>query len=148
MINGISIETRREGNVITKICVEDMYKTSNKIIEELDKLYNDVHEVLDSINKDYTEPDGTEWNGELIIGVGKAIPCEGDKFDEETGNEIAFRKAKLNANIKKLRKIYQIQKLVDKYNSVIGSMQDKLWEYIDNDIDSLTQYNPDFAPHI
>ncbi len=92
----LPIETSREGDKITKVCVEDIYKVVNRVVEALDKAYNNSIDIIDSIHKDYND-----YEGELIIGTGVSQPCHGDVFYESIGNDIAFMKAKLNANIKK-----------------------------------------------
>ena len=105
------IETVRDGEKITKTCVEDVYKIINRVEDQLLKSYNNSIDILESVHKKYW-PDGednTYYEGELIVGTGTSQPCNGDIFDEKTGNEIAFQKMKLNVNLKKynlLRRVY------------------------------------------
>ena len=100
----LPIKTTQKGDEISKVCVEDCYKIVNRVVQSMDKAYNNSIDILDSIHKKY---DGYE--GELIVGTGNSKPCGGDKFDVEIGHDIAFMKAKLNANFKKrnfLRRVY------------------------------------------
>ena len=133
------ITTSREGNKITKVCVEDVYKIINRTQEAMDKAYNDSVDILDSI---YKQHNGFE--GELIIGTGVSQPCLTDAFDEEIGNNIAFMKAKLNANIKKhnfLCRIYnEYFNLLDKIDEEI----EKIDSNIIFDLDGVRQHNPDY----
>ena len=43
------IETTREGNKITKKCVEDVYKIVNRVIEGMDKAHNNSVDIIDSL---------------------------------------------------------------------------------------------------
>ena len=133
------IETVREGNKITKTCVEDIYKIVNRVIEAMDKAYNNSVEILDSIHK---EVNGYE--GELIIGTGVSQPCLTDAFDEEIGTNIAFMKAKLNANLKKRNLLYRIY---NKYVEVLDSLDteiEKIENYIDMDLEGIRRHNPEY----
>lgn len=135
----LPIETTREGNKITKVCVEDVYKIVNRIIEAMDKAYNNSTDILDSIHK---QVNGFE--GELIVGTGVSQPCLTDAFDEEIGNNIAFMKMKLNANIKKRNFIIRVW---NEYVRVLDSLDDeikKIEENIDMDIEGIRLHNPDY----
>ena len=135
----LPIETTREGNKITKVCVEDVYKIVNRIIEAMDKAYNNSTDILDSIHK---QVNGFE--GELIVGTGISQPCLTDAFDEEIGNNIAFMKMKLNANIKKRNFIIGVW---NEYVRVLDSLDDeikKIEENIDMDIEGIRLHNPDY----
>lgn len=135
----LPIETTREGNKITKVCVEDVYKIVNRIIEAMDKAYNNSTDILDSIHK---QVNGFE--GELIVGTGISQPCLTDAFDEEIGNNIAFMKMKLNANIKKRNFIIRVW---NEYVRVLDSLDDeikKIEENIDMDIEGIRLHNPDY----
>ena len=142
----LPIETTRDGNKITKVCVEDVYKIVNRIIDAMDKAYNDSEDVLDSIKKKYWSniEDNVYYEGHLIIGNGTSEPCESDTFDEKIGNDIAFMKAKLNANIKKYNMIRRIYNNYVKAFVSIGDELDKISEYITLDIDGVREFNPDF----
>lgn len=135
----LPIETTREGNKITKVCVEDVYKLLNRVYGAMDKAYNKSSEVMDKIHKDYGE-----YEGELIIGKGISQPCLTDTFDEEIGMNIAFMKAKLNANIKKHNFLVQV------YNNYLDAL-DSIYDEISNvddlimmDLNSLRIYNPEY----
>ena len=133
------IETTREGNKITKVCVEDVYKMVNRVIGAMDKAYNSSVEILDSIHK---EVNGYE--GELIIGTGVSQPCLTDAFDEEIGTNIAFMKAKLNANLKKRNLLYRIY---NKYVDVLDSLDteiEKIDNYINMDLEGIRRHNPEY----
>ena len=92
----LPIKTSREDDKITKICVEDIYKVVNRIVEAMDKAYNNSLDIINSIHKEYDE-----YEGELIVGTGVSQPCHGDIFNENISNDIAFMKVNLNANITK-----------------------------------------------
>lgn len=138
------IETTRVGDEITKVCVEDVYKIINRITNIMDKHYNNSMEILDSIHKTYGE-----YEGELIIGKGVSKPCEGEEFNEDIGNDIAFIKAKLNANIKKHNFIVGV------YKEFFDAMQEidfelaKVDDYIRMDLYQMrNNYNPEYLPNI
>lgn len=133
------IETVRDGNKITKVCVEDVYKLLNRVQEALVKGYNDSIDIIDSVHK---EVNGYE--GELIVGTGISQPCLTDAFDEEIGNNIAFMKAKLNANLKKYNILYRIY---DKNVDLLGKLADeiiKIEQLINMDIEGVRKYNPEY----
>lgn len=133
------IETVRDGNKITKVCVEDVYKLLNRVQESLVKGYNDSIDIIDSVHK---EVNGYE--GELIVGTGVSQPCLTDAFDEEIGNNIAFMKAKLNANLKKYNILYRIY---DKNVDFLEKLEDeiiKIEQLIDMDIEGVRKYNPEY----
>ena len=133
------IETTRDGNKITKVCVEDVYKMINRVQEAMNKAYNNSVDILDSIHK---EVNGYE--GELIIGTGVSQPCLTDAFDEEIGNNIAFMKAKLNANMKKRNLLYRVY---NQYISVLEAIDvelEKIDEYIDLDLEGVRNHNPEY----
>lgn len=140
------IETSREGNKITKVCVEDIYKMINRLDAALDKAYNNSRDIIDVVKKEYypSNEEGVCYNGWLIIGKGVSQPCGEDEFNEEIGNNIAFMKAKLNANLKKYnitRRVYN--ELINCLESV-GNEMEKVLNYIYMDIDGIREYNPDY----
>lgn len=135
----LPIKTIRNGEEITKICVEDVYKIINRIVEAVDKSYNNITEIVNSVHKEYDD-----YEGELIIGTGVSKPCNGDKFDEKLGNEIAFKKAKLNANFKKAMFIEKIaRQLLKAFDSVVQEHV-IISEYLYDDFTDLQEYNPDY----
>jgi hypothetical protein len=133
------ITTDREGNKITKVCVEDVYKLVNKVYDAMDRAYNNSVDVLEAIHKEVGD-----YEGELIIGTGVSQPCLTDAFDEEIGNSIAFMKAKLNANIKKHNFLCRV------YNQYINALTniDELIENVDEkikmDLEGVRKHNPDY----
>jgi hypothetical protein len=137
------IETIRDGNKITKICVEDVYKVINRVQEAMNVAYSKSVDIIDTIHKDYGD-----YEGELIIGTGISQPCLSDAFDEEIGNNIAFMKAKLNANIKKHNFLVRIYNswidCVDKLNEEIESIDSN----IKRDLYGVRQHNPEYLNNI
>ena len=136
---GNPIETKREGNKITKICKEDYYKMINRIGEAENRSAEKWNEIWDSMGEDNTC---------VIIGTGTSQPCMTDAFDEEIGNNIAFMKAKLNANMKKrnvLRKLWNAAFIT------IDAIEEE-WQKIDNmiafDLNGLRRYNPEYLNHL
>ena len=143
----LPIETTREGEKITKVCVEDVYKIINRVQEAMDKAYNNSADILNSIEKthysDSPEPN-TVTTGYLIIGNGTSEPCNGDVFNEETGNDIAFMKAKLNANIKKHNFLVRIWNEYIKFTDKLDEEISKIDSNITRDLAGVRQYNPDY----
>jgi len=133
------IETVREGNKITKTCVEDIYKIVNRVIEAMDKAYNNSIDIIDSLQSDEYGEDSA-----VVFGRGISQPCLTDAFDEEIGNNIAFMKMKLNANIKTrnfLIKVFnQWMGALDKINEDIYKVDEK----IQMDLDGVRKHNPDY----
>lgn len=145
----LPIETIQNGNKITKICVEDVYKIMNRIIDGIDKAYNNSIDIIDSIDKEYIPNKGdTKYSGSLIIGRGVSQPCLTDAFDEEIGNDIAFMKAKLNANIKKHNVLTRIWNEFSKLLDTIDLDLNKIDNYICDDLSRLRQYNSDYLKDI
>lgn len=135
----LPIKTICEGDKITKVCVEDVYKIVNRIVEQMNKSYSKATEIIDSLDKE-----ADDYEGSLIVGTGVSQPCDGDEFNEEIGNNIAFMKAKLNANMKKLKFITKIFKQFQKLENVLGNEANKILKYIELDLDGIRQYNPDY----
>ena len=135
----LPIETTKEGNKITKVCVEDIYKILNRVIDTLDKTYNNSMEIMDNTYQIHNDCEGN-----FIIGTGVSEPCGEDEFDEELGNEIAFRKAKLNANLKKVRLLKRIQRKIFESLDTVDEELERLCKFIEMDESFLRLYNPDF----
>jgi len=133
------IETVLEGDTITKTCVEDVYKISNRIIDAYNKFTTNFDELIDSV---HCVHNGIE--GELIFGRGVSKPCDGDKFNEEIGNKIAFQKMKLNANIKKWNWIHKIYNENVNFMNVLEREMNKIQFYIDFDIYGIREFNPNY----
>jgi len=137
------IETYREGNKITKVCVEDVYKIINRIQDSMSKSYNNSVDILDNIHKNYND-----YEGELIIGTGISKPCMSDAFDEEIGNNIAFMKAKLNSNIKKYNFLVQVFNTWQKFLDGLDNEIYKVDANIKRDLNGIRQYNSEYLPDI
>lgn len=131
-----SMVTVNEGEKTIKVCTEDI----SKILERVSKSI--LNAVIASAGMVEKVKDGK------IIGVGRSVPCLGDAYDEEIGNNIAFMKAKLNANIKKhnlLCKIYnEYVNVLDKINEDLN----KVDFYIKLDLNGVRQHNPDYLTGI
>jgi hypothetical protein len=137
------IVTVKDGDTITKVCTEDVYKIVNRIYEAMDKAYNNSVDILNSIHKEYDD-----YEGELIIGTGISKPCANDEFNDEVGNRIAFEKAKLNANIKKHNFILRVMKEFTNCVNAIKPDLKKIDEYIKFDLHNLRTYNDDYLKGI
>ena len=137
------IRTEREGNKITKVCVEDIYKILNRVIEGADKSFNESMEIIDSVHKD-VETENETVEGELIVGTGISQPCLTDAFDEEIGNNIAFMKAKLNANIKKHNLLCKIYNSWYKELATIDFEILNIEDLIKMDLEGIRRFNPDY----
>lgn len=140
----LPIKTIKDGESTTKIIVEDVYKTINAVYEALDKCYNNSSNILDSVHRQYTNDEGETYEGELIVTAGISEPCHGDVYDEEIGNEIAFRKAKVKANLRKNR---ILKRIVDELCTCIKTTlneAEKSYKYLNMDIKALRKYNPDY----
>lgn len=135
----LPIETIRDGNKITKICVEDVTKMLNRIKHAMNVSYSNMSSHIHSIDKRYKGA-----SGPLVVGKGVSQPCFTDAFDEEIGNNIAFMKAKLNANIKKYKLLQKILKEQLKLQDAIHNELSKLASYITLDIEGIKKHNPDY----
>ena len=144
----LPIRTSREGNKITKVCVEDIYKMINRIGAAEERSAKEWNEIWESLDKDVEDVDGNVVNGCLVIGTGVSQPNIKDAFDETVGNNIAFMKAKLNANMKKrnvLRKLWEAA-------MITVDAIDEEWNKIDNmiafDLNGLRKYNTEYLNHL
>ena len=143
----LPIETIREGNKITKVCVEDVYKMINRVQEGMNRAYNNTVDVMDSLHKE-VESEGDIIEGELIIGTGISQPCLKDAFDEEIGSNIAFMKAKLNANIKKHN---FLTKALRQWLGIIHTFDDefiRVENKIIMDLNGIRRHNPEYLKDI
>lgn len=137
--NALPIKTIKDGNVTTKVCVEDIYKLVGKVREQLDKSSKESDAILESM---YKEIEGVR--GYLVMSIGTSKPCLLDAYDEEIGNNIAFMKAKFKANYKKLRMLEKICNSQGKLWNVLEDEIQKIWNYIDMDLDGIRKHNPDY----
>lgn len=144
----LPITTDRDGNKITKVCVEDVYKMINRVQEGMNRAFDNTVDIMDSLHKEVQAEDGTIVEGELIIGTGISQPCLKDAFDEEIGNNIAFMKAKLNANIKKHN---FLMKALRQWLSVIRTFDEEFFRVeskIRMDLRGIRKHNPDYLPEL
>lgn len=138
------VQTYRDGNKITKVCVESMHKVFNRIIDKMDHAHNKVCEIIDSVDKEVENGNGEIGFGSLVVGTGTSQPCFPDVFDEEIGSNIAFMKAKLAVNLKKYNILERIFKEYDKLTDEIESEIMKVVENIDRDIIGIRRHNPEY----
>lgn len=137
------IKTKKEGDTITKVCVEDIYKIINRVLNSMNDAYDNSIEILNSTHKQYDD-----YEGELIIGTGVSKPCDSDTFDEKVGNNIAFMKAKLNANIKKHNILTRIWNNYTYVLDAIDADLNKIDDYILMDLNNIREYNPSYLENI
>ena len=140
----LPIKTVREGNKITKVCVEDVYKMLNRIIEK----QNVTADLLESLHKTVETEEGALVPGEFIIGTGISQPCLTDAFDEEIGSNIAFMKAKLNANLKKYRFLTKVWDSLIKTIDTVDDEFDRVSEMILMDLEGVRKHNPEYLDGI
>jgi len=143
----LPIKTSREGNKITKVCVEDVYKMINRVQEGMNRAYNNTVDVMDSLHKEIETEDGPVV-GEFIIGTGISQPCMKDAFDEEIGSNIAFMKAKLNASIKKhnflMKALKQWLGIIRTFDEEFVRVESK----IIMDLNGIRRHNPEYLKDI
>lgn len=126
------IKTIKHGDVTAKVCVEDI----SKLLRKINEIETDHYYDFTNVNGDYAN--------RTIKGVGLSRPSDNDKYDDEIGNEIAFRKAKLYCNLKKIR---LIEKVMNTYITSLNKLQnelDRYATYIGKDVAALKEYNPEF----
>lgn len=141
------VQTYRDGNKITKVCVESMHKVFNRIIDKMDHAHNKVCEIMDSVDKVVENENGENGFGSLLVGTGTSQPCFPDIFDEEVGSNIAFMKAKLAVNLKKHKILERIFNEYDKLTDEIEEEIQKVIDNIDRDLTGIRRYNPEYLPN-
>ena len=141
------IETAYNGEEITKVCVENIYKMLNRVNAAVAKANRNSKKIIKSVHKRYTSA-YQDSEGSLIIGRGVSKPCNGDVYNERLGNNIAFMKAKLNANIKKHNVLVRVYNEYIKLLDTIDEDVQKIDEKIMMDLDSLREYNPEYLEGI
>lgn len=144
----IPIKTIRKGNKITKVCVEDFYKMINRIARAEQRSAEIWNEIWDSLDKTMTDSEGDPVTGCFIIGKGVSQPNAKDAFDEEIGNNIAFMKAKLNANLKKRNILFKLYNAANITLDAIDDEIDKIDGLINMDLVNLRKYNPDYLNYL
>lgn len=135
----LPVKTIKQGETTIKIVVDDFYKTLNRVIDGLNNLVDSSNNIIDSVHKEYED-----YEGELIIGRGVSQPCNGDKYDEALGSEIAFRKAKINGNLKKCKIIERLLTKLWKYEVVLSEELTNLDTQLLEDSNYMKQVNPNF----
>lgn len=138
------IQTKCEGNKITKICVEDIYKIINRIGAAEERSSEKWNKIMDEIEKEVPNANGEVGEGCLIIGTGISQPNIKDAFDEEIGNTIAFMKAKLNANMKKRNILYRLYNAASITIDAIDNEISKIDEKIALDLANLRTHNSEY----
>lgn len=145
----LPIETTIEGEKTTKVCVEDMYKAVNRVIESYNKFINYAEQAFDEVDQVEVETrDNGTWEGCLVIGRGISQPCHGDVYNEQIGHDIAFMKAKLNANIKKWNFFVKLWNQNLKLSSAIDNEIKRIETNILLDLDGVREYNPEYLEDI
>jgi predicted ATP-grasp superfamily ATP-dependent carboligase len=139
-MNDYPIKTIEKDNVIVKLCTENLNKLRNKFISILASTYDKIANRFD----DWYDPD----SGEYLINSKGVAKCNGDEFDPEVGKEIAFRKVKLSANIKKLHVIDSAIRAQLQGASEMFEIRKKILKYIQKDIEALKEYNPSYEPNL
>ena len=140
----LPIETTREGNKITKVCVEDIYKMINRIGAAEERSAKEWNGIWESLDKDVEDVDGNVVNGCLVVGTGISQPNIKDAFDETVGNNIAFMKAKLNANFKKRNILYKFYKAANITLDAIAEEVAKIDNKIYMDLEGIRKHNPEY----
>lgn len=140
----LPIKTSREGNKITKVCVEDIYKMINRIGAAEERSAEEWNKIWESLDKDVEDSDGNIVNGCLVIGTGVSQPNIKDAFDETVGNNIAFMKAKLNANFKKRNILYKFFKAANITLDAIAEEVAKIDNKIYMDLEGIRKHNPEY----
>lgn len=139
-MNDYPIKTIEKDNVIVKLCTENLNKLRSKFISILAGTYDKIANRFD----DWYDPD----SGEYLINSKGVAKCNGDEFDLEVGKEIAFRKVKLSANIKKLHVIDSAIRAQLQGASEMFEIRNKIFKYIQKDIEALKEYNPSYEPNL
>lgn len=139
----LPIITNRNGNKITKECAEDVYKIVNRVYAAMDKAYNKSVDVLEALPTYNGDPDTC-----IIIGRGTSQPCLTDAFDEEIGNNIAFMKMKLNANLKKFNFLVKVfDNFLDCTDTIYEDIE-RIQNVIMMDLEGIRKHNPDYLEGI
>lgn len=145
----LPIETTREGNKITKVCVEDYHKIINRIGKAEERSSKEWNKIWDNLEKEVQTSEETCVSGCLVVGTGTSQPNISDAFDEKIGNNIAFMKAKLNANMKKRNILLNLWNAAMITVDSIDEEIEKLDNLIRMDIKSMRDnYNPEYLNHL
>ena len=137
------IETSREGNKITKVCVENIYKITNRVIAAMDKAYNNSLNIINT-----TRDDKYGKRSSVIHARGTSQPSLTDAFDEQIGSDVAFIKMKLNANIKKHNFLVNVWNEFAKACDTLDNDLVKIDSLILDDLYRMRLYNPEYLTDI
>lgn len=135
----IPIKTYYDGESITKTVVDDIYRLVNRLSKMNEDCFEKTNDALASIHKDY---DG--FTGELIVATGNSKPRKDDVYDQKIGEEIAFKKAKLKLNLKRLKLLKHIRNEYVKAVNKLDDEANKIIPVLSMDMNDLSKYNPDF----
>lgn len=139
-MNDYPIKTIEKDNVIVKLCTENVNKLRSRCINIAMESTNKIIEMFN------------RWfdleTGDFLINSRGVAKCNEDEFDSKIGKEIAFRKVKLSANIKKLHMVDGALREQLKGASQLLEIRNKLLKYVDKDIDALKEYNPSYCPRL
>ena len=135
------IKTFIGNDTVVKVCTEDVSKVRKNVLNVLERTCENIVEKFDRWYSDSKE-------GFYLDSKGKAT-CDGnDEFDLETGEEIAFRKVKLVATIKKYKMLEQTIRQFEKAIDELEEIQSRYAIYIHNDVKALRKFNPEYNPNI
>ena len=143
------IETTIEGEKTTKVCVEDMYKAVNRVIDAYNKFVEYATGAFDEVDQVRVETElNGAWEGCLVVGKGISQPCHGDVYDHKIGEDIAFMKAKLSANIKKWNFFCKLWNSNIKVCHAIDTELARIAKNIEMDLAGIREYNPEYLKDI
>ena len=111
----------------------------NRIAEAEKRSAEKWNEIWDSMGEDDTC---------VVIGTGVSQPCLTDAFDEEIGNNIAFMKAKLNANLKKRNILLKLWNAAFITIDAIDREIIKIDDLISLDLSGLRKHNSEYLNHL
>ena len=104
--------------------------------------------ICESLDKDVEDVDGNVVNGCLVIGTGISQPNIKDAFDETVGNNIAFMKAKLNANFKKRNILFKLFNAANITLDAIAEEIAKIDDKIQMDLEGIRKHNPEYLSRL
>jgi hypothetical protein len=120
----------------------------NRIGAAEERSAKEWNEIWNSLDKDIEDADGSIVNGCLVVGTGISQPNIKDAFDETVGNNIAFMKAKLNANFKKRNILYKFYKAANITLDAIAEEVVKIDDKIYMDLEGIRKHNPEYLSRL
>lgn len=122
------IKTFKENNTITKVRIENAS-------DLFSFMYSSLGSVYSFLNKE----------DQVIVTLGKSTPRNGDEFNEKSGNIIAFRKARIKANKKKIDLLIKFRKFLLELIRNTNEKTLKLQKFVDKDVRYIKEnFNSDF----